>query len=332
MLLAAGASLFNGICAFTGPLPNASGGLCRVSTNSYSARRHVCVEVMPLNGVDGSHFIDSDLNSLPADVRDMISGLSTEVRNGLAAFVNDRRMHDRLEHRTAKERQAYDGANLVCKLYFDSIKNSQYGDLRLSRKHQDNAEKAHNEYHRNRDHGLMDNGLLRRIASIKQRAEEALLQRKSKIASGSSVTIIRDPNETPVQASVAETLDLIGVKSIIDSTSYDGLRYMDVVVKRDVQEQFPGPSDASGGASKLVVQILPEGHRPSYVSIKTSALCADGWAIITVKPAQWKRLETAYARTAWLAHQLATSGFWHSDIHRPLKKAIALKHLHRSSL
>ena len=220
----------------------------------------------------------------------------------------------------------------MCKLYFDSIKNSQYGDLRLSRKHQDNAEKAHNEYHRNRDHGLMDNGLLRRIERIKQRAEEALSQRKSKFASGSSVTIIRDTNETPVQASVAETLDLIGVKSIIDSTSYDGLRYMDVVVKRHVQEQFPGPSDASGGASKLVVQILPEGHRPSYVSIKTSALCADGWAIITVKPAQWKRLETAYARTAWLAHQLATSGFWHSDIHRPLKKAIALKHLHRSSL
>lgn len=335
LLLAAGASILECTCAFTtlpattsAALRRASSSACTTSCLSRGKKvssRHV-LAVMPLpHDADAPHV---DLGSLPEDIRAVIAGLSLDMRRRLDTVVAERLMGDALEHRAVMEEQADVGANLACKIYFQSIKDShQYGDQRLSRKHCDNAEKAHINLKKNHvrphDHGFMKN-----IANIMHHTPTHL----GSIASSHSFAKapVAAPAAAPaVHLSVAATLGMLGVQHRIDFTNHDGARYMDVVT------ELRSHGIEGEGVRGLVIQILPVGHRPSYVSIKKEALREDEWAVITVKPAEWVRMVTMEARCEWLTTKLVKSGFWSeanvvAQVDRPLKKALALKHMLRA--
>lgn len=311
-------------CAFTTPPAAPSAAIRRASNNAYtttgppSGSRHI-LAVMPLpRDADPPHL---DLGSLPAEIRAVIGGLSIDMRRRLDTVVVERLAGDRLEHRAVMEQQADVGANLACKIYFQSFKNShQYGDQRLSRKHCDNAEKAHMNHLRHHDHGLMKN-----IANIMHHTPT----HRGTVHSVDKAPVAVRVAAPAVHLSVAATLATLGVQHRIDFTSHDGVRYMDVVA------ELRSHGIEGEGVRGLIIQILPECHRPSYVSIKKAALREDSWAVITVKLAEWECMETMEARSEWLTTKLVKSGFWSdvnvgSGVDRPLKKALPLKHMLRS--
>jgi len=284
--LVAGALLLDCACAFTGLTPLAAGSrrpAC-VGARPGVARRgdlHVVASLMP----------SSDrppwLVELPGHVSDAMAGMPTHLRHRLSDMANAQRLADKRERRAVMEEQAEEGASLVCKIYFQSLKDSnQYGDQRISRQHQDDAEKAHNDHH----HRHADRNLVSSITkTMKRRQSQA--RRPSP-----------DTSAMLVHESVAATLELVGIQNRIDFTQHDGMRYMDVVVDAHDGDRVRG----------LVIQVLAPGHRPSYVDIKTAALREDGWAVITVKPGDWERKETTEARASWLARKLVRSGYWRS--------------------
>ena len=260
-----------------------------------------------------------DVHSLPSNIRAMVEGLSTDLRGQLFATIAKRRTEGRRRHRAEIEEQAGVAANMVCNIYFQSLKDSNaYCDPRLSRKYRDRMEKAHSEHQRKHVHGLA--GSIKSLGdwttTIKQSAENAIFHyapRHHRLSIGDDqAPDVPDMSQyTPVHTSVAATLELMGVENHrLDCTKHDGVRYWDVVA------ELPQQSNEHGGmrVRGLVIQILPNNHRHRYVGIKTEALRADAWAVITVEPLEWGRMATKHEQLQWLARALVKSGFWrHGD-------------------
>jgi hypothetical protein len=239
------------------------------------------------------------LRGLPGHVSDAITGLPQGMWNRLSDIASAKRMEDKRGRRAVLEEQAEVGSSLVCKIYFQSIKdNNQYGDQRLSRTYQDDTEKAHNAHRHRHRHPNPDRNLVLRITKTIRGSNPR--PSAPKAPNGSSSDSNAQPQTALVHESVSATLELVGIQNRIDFTKHDGLQYMDVVV--DAQE-----GDSVRG---LVIQIITPGHRQSYVDIKTAALREDGWAVITVKAGDWARKQTTHARASWLARKLVKSGYW----------------------
>lgn len=282
-----------------------------------------------------------NLNLLPSDAQTTIKAMPADIRHQFEEFIAEKRLHCRLERRHDMEDRASFAANLACKIYFQGLKarNTKVNGERLSRKHKDDAEQAVHKLHQHREHDIMstfrsakhaiehythtvhrrpktepvatrqgshDHGLMSGIHNIQRNAQDALRLyspnlHRAPCSDALRVDVAVPRPATPVHVSVASTLEMIGVANRIDATEYDGLRYMDVVA-----ELLPGERKSTG-VRGLVVQILPESARSSYVGIKTAALHEDGWAVITVKQDHWERKD-AGLREKWLRRKLAGCG------------------------
>ena len=213
-------------------------------------------------------------------------------------------MKGRLRKREQIEEHASIGANLACKLYFNGLQDRGLDYEQLSSVHQQETE--HFVAHRPaRPH---ERGLMSGIHNIQRNAQDALRLyspnlHRAPCSDALRVDVAVPRPATPVHVSVASTLEMIGVANRIDFTVYDGLRYMDVVA-----ELLPGERKSTG-VRGLVVQILPEGARSSYVGIKTAALHEDGWAVITVKQDHWER-QGIWHRVEWIGRKMVKEGFW----------------------
>ena len=321
LLLAAGAALVEGAIAFAA-LP----GCCAVP-RAYSHAASA-LAVLPMPRDSGYHEMEMDEQALPMHVRKTIESMPTEWQNRLADFVGSQRWESRLQHRSEMERQAEFGAALTCKLYFRGLKEGkQTDDQRLSRKHKEKAEKAVQPFQRHRSfpeelrlasggvvNSVKDAGEALHTITIKRKptkgdaerafsAAASLLKKSAENALHLYTPTLHSTDRATVHASVSATLRLMGVSNRVDHTVYDGLRYMDVVVESNEDDR------ECTGKRGLVVQILPENARASYVSAKTAALQEDSWAVLTVNPADWENKDTVQ-RTGWLALQLVKCGFW----------------------
>ena len=324
LLLAAGAALVEGAIAFAA-LPG-----CYAVPRAYSHAASA-LAVLPMPRDSGYHemkTLDMDEQALPMHVRKTIENMPTEWQHCLADFVGSQRRESRLQHRSEMERQAEFGAALTCKLYFEGLKEGkQTDDHRLSRKHKENAEKAVQPFQRHRSfpeefrlasggvvNSVKDAGEALHTITIKRKptkgdaerafsAAASLLKKSAENALHLYTPTLHSIDRATVHASVSATLRLMGVSNRVDHTVYDGLRYMDVVVESNEDDR------ECTGKRGLVVQILPQNARASYVSAKTAALQEDTWAVLTVKPADWENKDTVQ-RTGWLARKLVKCGFW----------------------
>ena len=149
--LAASALLLDCASAFTGPSPVAARGLrpawaCEPARPAARPGDPLVASALPHGDVQSPA---QRLRGLPGHVSDAITGLPQGMWNRLSDMASAKHLQDKRGRRTVLEEQADVGSSLVCKIYFQSIKdNNQYGDQRLSRKHQDDTEKAHNAHQR----------------------------------------------------------------------------------------------------------------------------------------------------------------------------------------
>ena len=302
LLAAAGASLLDCTCAFAAapalarPAPWRS-VLGARPTTPRGAR-------LEMRDVSVPHLEDTDLQALPSNVKQLVGGLSKDLQGRLASVVAERRALDRHEHRAEIQEHAEIAASMVCTIYFENLQHaqaSQYCDARLPRRYQDNIERAHNDHLHDKKYRKKPQRrktLDEMTTTLKHNAEQA---QQALFNYAPRRHVEGAPRDSPVIASVAETLELIGVKGHkIDFTKHDGLRYMDIVA------EMPNENSVRG----LVIQILPEGYRQNYVDIKTAALRKDAWAVIKIKPQSWARMTTTQEHLRYLARALVKSGFW----------------------
>ena len=232
------------------------------------------------------------------------------------------------DHRKLMEEQASMGSNMACKLYFEGLgrrhDGSQHRNVQVAGRPANNHDQRSITEHNEKTASIHPS-----VSAVRNNVVPYILSSRR---AGAVQSIIAE-RECDVRASVSATLALMGVANRVDFTVHEGLRYMDVVVEanrrdsarklglgagdlvmqilRNIDVLVEGRDDdrECTGKRGLVVQILPQNARASYVSAKTAALQEDTWAVLTVKPADWVNKDTVQ-RTGWLARKLVKCGFW----------------------
>ena len=249
-------------------------------------------------------------------------------KSNAGELVADKGQLQGRDHRKLMEEQASMGSNMACKLYFEGLGRRHDGSQH--RNEQVAGRPAKNHDQRSITENYVETASIRQpVSAVRNNVVPSSLSSRR---AGAVQSIIAE-TECDVRASVSATLALMGVSNRVDFTVHEGLRYMDVVVEasgrgsarklglgagdvvmqvlRNIDVLFEGRDDdrECTGKRGLVVQILPENARASYVSAKTAALQEDSWAVLTVNPADWENKDTVQ-RTGWLARKLVKCGFW----------------------